>query len=78
MIPNGQVFIFGSQANLPNLILADIDIGIDIGRTLTVGELSAINTSLEEIPSLYPFDLVDFANVDEKFKQAALKNTEPL
>lgn len=35
-----------------------------------------INNAIEDLPMLYKVDLVDFKNVDEKFKSTALKNVE--
>ncbi len=73
-----SVFLFGSQAGLQELKRADIDIGIDAKRPLTVREESLIWTALEDLPTLYKFDLVDFAKTDSGFKKIALNNIEIL
>ena len=71
-----RAFIFGSQANRSELIKSDIDVGI-----LAVDEIPAINmvrisNAIEDMPMLYKIDLVDFKQVSEKFRTAALKNIE--
>ena len=73
-----SAFIFGSQAGLPELIRADIDIGIDAARPLTLREESLIWNGLDEMPTLYKFDLIDFFEADDSFKKVALKNIEML
>lgn len=73
-----KLFIFGSQANRKELIKADIDVGIEAARNLTDTELGVIWNALQELPSLYDFDFIDFKNADENFKKIALKNTELL
>ncbi|MDX2188839.1 MAG: hypothetical protein SFY32_03165 [Bacteroidota bacterium] len=73
-----KLFIFGSQANLPDLIRSDIDVGIDAGTKLEYGLMSRIHQDLEDMPTLYFFDFVDFKNVSDKFNQIALKNIETL
>jgi phosphoserine phosphatase len=35
-----------------------------------------ISNAIEDLPMLYKVDLVDFYNVDDKFKAVALKNIE--
>lgn len=72
-----RAFLFGSQANQPELKRSDFDLGWPeaplSGRTL-----GAILMDLEELPMLYPVDVVDFSRVRESFRAVALRNTEPL
>lgn len=75
---NYKAFIFGSQAGLTELIRADIDVGIDAGRPLTSNEESLIWNALEDMPTLYKFDLVDFNKAEERFKNIALKKIEDI
>ena len=75
---NYKVFLFGSQAGLSELKRADIDVGIDAGRPLTSMEESLIWNELQDLPTLYNFDVVDFKKVEKKFKDIALKKTELL
>ncbi|HEY5326083.1 MAG TPA: nucleotidyltransferase domain-containing protein [Mucilaginibacter sp.] len=72
-----RAFIFGSQANKTSLIRADIDVGI-IADGITSYQLSKINAAIEELPMLYKIDLVNFNEVDARFKSVALKNIESI
>lgn len=73
---NYRAFIFGSQANLPHLRRSDIDVGILATQDIPVKYFARINDMLEELPMLYKIDLVDFNEVDEKFKDIAMQNIE--
>ncbi|MGZ3778707.1 MAG: nucleotidyltransferase domain-containing protein [Mucilaginibacter sp.] len=73
-----SAFIFGSQANRTSLIRSDIDIGIVADAEITSWQLSKIIGDIEQLPMLYKIDLVDFREVDDKFKSVALQNTERL
>lgn len=74
-----RVFIFGSQANLPELKAADIDVGLDAGMPLETNKVFGIHTELNEFaPTLFEFDVVDFADVSEKFRRVASMETETL
>lgn len=76
--PNPNVFLFGSQAGRKELKRADIDIGIDEPSKLNKEILQDINYQLNEvIPTLYTFDIIDFASVDTKFKEIAKQRIEP-
>lgn len=55
-----KLFIFGSQSNRTELIKADIDVGIEAERALSDAEESFIWNDLQELPSLYDFDFIDF------------------
>lgn len=71
-----KIFIFGSQAGLDNLIRADIDIGIDAGKMLDSKTFLKIYRAIDDLPTLYKFDLIDFYQADEAFKTIALKKIE--
>lgn len=73
-----KVFLFGSQAGLPELKRADIDVGIEAEKPLTNREETLIWIELEDLPTLYKFDLVDFAKVDPGFRKIALNKIEIL
>ncbi len=73
-----KLFIFGSQSNRSELIKADIDVGIEAERSLSDAEESRIWNDLQELPSLYDFDFIDFNKADNNFKRIALKNIEVL
>jgi predicted nucleotidyltransferase len=73
-----NAFIFGSQANKSGLTRSDIDVGIISDSAIPSWQLSNIIGDIEQLPMLYKIDLVDFKEVDEKFKVVALQNTENL
>ncbi len=74
-----DLFIFGSQANKDELIVADIDLGIKANKPIESILLSRIKHLLnDEFPSLYTFDVVDFSKVDSSFAKVALQNIEYL
>ncbi len=73
-----KIFIFGSQSNITELKRADIDVGIEAERPLDNLEESLIWNDLQDLPTLYDFDLIDFKTADAQFKKIALKNFEIL
>ena len=73
-----KVFFFGSRVKGDNFSRSDIDIGI-LGREKIPSEIKlTLEEELENLPTLYTFDLVDFQNSSSKFKKEALKHMEPL
>lgn len=73
-----KVFFFGSRVAGKGDERSDIDIGIKGKKPVPSGILLDIQEELENLPTLYKIEIVDFAKVDEKFKKVALKNIEPL
>jgi predicted nucleotidyltransferase len=73
-----KAFIFGSQANLTVLRRSDIDIGIMAENKIPDPIMAKIFAEIEELPMLFNIDVVDFNEVDEKFKSVALQNIEQL
>jgi predicted nucleotidyltransferase len=73
-----DAFVFGSQANRSSLVRSDIDVGIISQSTIQAWQLSNILADIEKLPMLYKIDLVDFKEVDDKFRSVALKNIEKL
>lgn len=71
-----RAFIFGSQANKTDLSRSDIDVGILADSGIPANCWIKISNAIEELPMLYKIDLVDFMEVDGKFKSVALKNVE--
>lgn len=72
----GKVFVFGSQANKEELIQADIDLGFESEKEVPFKTYLKIKNELEELPTLFKFDLVDFSKVSEQFKKVAYQNIE--
>lgn len=66
-----RVFLFGSRADGSAHERSDIDIGIEGPRPVPREALELIHEELEEAPTLYSVDVVDFRRVDEKFRRVA-------
>lgn len=72
-----KVFIFGSTANTTATEKSDIDIGVMSVSTTPVTNqiIYDIRESLDKLPSLKSFDIINFDKASKEFKQEALKAT---
>jgi predicted nucleotidyltransferase len=75
---NYRAFIFGSRATSRGNDRSDIDIGIEGATPLSISKLANIREDLENLPTLYSFDVVDFATVSDSFKKTAKSTIDPL
>ncbi|MFZ2004950.1 MAG: nucleotidyltransferase domain-containing protein [Stellaceae bacterium] len=50
---------------------SDIDIGVEGPGPVQLETMSRIEDELEEAPTLYTIEIVDFARVPEKFRRVA-------
>ncbi|HEV2301314.1 MAG TPA: nucleotidyltransferase domain-containing protein [Stellaceae bacterium] len=66
-----SVFLFGSRAMGSAGVRSDIDIGIAGPAPISRAALAAIHEELEEAPTLYTIEVVDFARVPKKFRRVA-------
>jgi predicted nucleotidyltransferase len=66
-----RVFLFGSRAAGTAAERSDIDIGIEGPAPVPGPALAAIHDELDEAPTLYTIDVVDFARLPEKFRRIA-------
>ena len=71
-----KVFFFGSRVKKDNSSRSDIDIGIEGPKKMPVQIKLEIEEELDNLPTLYKFDLVDFKEVPERFKKEALRYAE--
>jgi len=71
-----KIFFFGSRVRGGNSERADIDIGLEGKKPISAKLKFQIEDELENLPTLYKFDLVDFCRVDKSFKKQALKSIE--
>ena len=69
--PAYRVFLFGSRATGSARERSDIDIGVEGPAPVPRAALAAIQDELDEAPTLYTIEVVDFARVPEKFRQVA-------
>ena len=71
--PGYQVVLFGSRATGQARPGSDWDIGLLGPRPLRGAVLEYIREALEELRTLHSFDVVDFNQTPDFFRQAALK-----
>lgn len=71
-------FYFGSRVQDNNTSRSDIDLGVLGPAPIPVRQKLDIIEALENLPTLYKIDLVDFATVSEQFKKEAMKFIEPI
>ena len=71
-----RVFFFGSRISGSGDERSDIDIGIAGDEAVPVEILGRIREELDELPTLYRIDVVDFAKVSSRFRDEALKHHE--
>ncbi len=73
-----RLFLFGSRADKTNDARSDVDIGILAGNPISAKSLFTIREKIDEIPTLLKIDFLDFAAVDGKFQNIALKNSKEI
>jgi predicted nucleotidyltransferase len=73
-----RVFFFGSRVQGISFERSDIDIGIEGPKDIPGEVLAEIMEELDNLPTLYSFDFVDFKNASPSFKKEALKNVESI
>lgn len=73
-----KLFFFGSRVSGKGDERSDIDIGIEGLEKLPDIAIFNIREEIEELPTLYKIDIIDFADADEKFKKIALQHIEKI
>jgi predicted nucleotidyltransferase len=73
-----KVVLFGSRARGTARPRSDFDVGILGEIPLPLNDFYAIEDMLDELPTLYRIELVDFARVSERFRRRALEQVEVL
>ncbi|MBU0993945.1 MAG: nucleotidyltransferase domain-containing protein [Proteobacteria bacterium] len=72
-----KLFLFGSRVDNQNKNKnADIDLGIIAEKKLSFVKLARIESSIDEIDTLYSIDIVDFTGRNDTFSEEALKKIE--
>jgi len=72
LIPEAQIYLFGSYARKEPKIGSDIDIAIDAGRRLTLDELKNAKRLIEALPISQGVDIVDFHRIPVKMRKSIL------
>lgn len=73
-----RVFFFGSRVSGKSTETSDIDVGIEGSMPVPLDILSKIEEEIEELPTLYKIEIVDFGRVMPKFKEVAKQQIELL
>jgi len=71
-----RVFFFGSRVAGKNDERSDIDVGIEGAKPIPAGTMLDIQEEIENLPTLYKIDVVDFYDVSEKFREVAKQHIE--
>ena len=74
--PAYRVFLFGSRAEGTARPRSDIDIGIEGPAPVPREAMALIEEELEEAPTLYTIEVVDFARVPENFRRVASRRIQ--
>lgn len=73
-----QCFYFGSRVDGTSHERSDIDVGILGPEPIPFGTWGIIKDAIEELPTLYTIDLVDFGRVPVDFRAVALRSVETI
>ena len=65
---SAKVWAFGSRARGDNRAVSDLDLAVDLGRTLTLSELAALCAAFEESTLPYKVDVVDMHQISAAFR----------
>ena len=73
-----RVFFFGSRVSGQSREQSDIDVGIEGPVSVPFAVMTEIREEVEQLPTLYKIDIVDFFQVSPGFRSLALRQTQPL
>jgi len=73
-----KVFFFGSRVEGKGSERSDIDVGIQGPKEIPSSVFLDIQEEIENIPTLYKIEIVDFKKVGKKFKQVAFQHIQAL
>ena len=76
--PHLRIFLFGSRAAGRGGSRSDFDLGIEAGEPLPPDVLDSVREQFETLPLLQKVDVVDFADVDDSFRELAYRDRVPL
>lgn len=72
LLPNVKIYLFGSRARGTNRETSDIDLALDLGREMTLRELSLARNVLGELYIPQKIDVVDLNSVSQDLKNTIL------
>lgn len=73
-----EVFFFGSRITGDSTERSDIDVGIEGPEPVPSAVMFKIQEEVDEIPTLYKIEVVDFKVVSDDFKKVSKVKTESL
>ena len=73
LIPEAQVYLFGSRAKATHQEFSDIDLALDAGSPLDHRKVNEARSVLQSLSIPYKVDLVDFHRVSELMKKSILE-----
>ncbi len=73
-----QLIFFGSRVAGRGGPRSDIDVGILGPKPIPLGVMRAMREAVEDVPTLYTIDLVDFTRASDQFRRVALEHIEPV
>lgn len=73
LIPQADIYLFGSRATEQHHAKSDFDIALDAGQPLNRLDVGEIRDMLNASNIPYQFDIVDFHNVGQDLKNDIIK-----
>lgn len=74
---SAKVLIFGSRANWSAKEFSDLDVAVDAGRKLKIGELAALEDGFADSDLPYRVDVVDLKAISTDFAERVLTQAKP-
>ena len=71
-----RVFLFGSRVTGDARPHSDFDIGVEGDTPLPLNDFYAIEDELDDLPTLYKIDWVDFNRASPRFRERATQQIE--
>lgn len=71
-----RVFLFGSRATGDARPHSDFDVGVAGDAPLPLDDFYAIEDQLDDLPTLYKIDWVDFNRASPHFRERAMRQVE--
>lgn len=75
--PSAKVLVFGSRANWSAKEFSDLDVAVDAGRKLKIGELAALEDGFADSDLPYRVDVVDLKAISADFAERVLTQGKP-
>lgn len=73
LFPTIKIYLFGSRARGTHTPTSDIDLAVDIGRQLSLGELARVKNIIEALNIPHKVDIVDMHSAPKELLDLILK-----